>query len=654
MDTRLRGYDRVNGCDYTWIDTMLLRPYTISGFATALLQLYVVIYLFVLQADDPAQRRLNRFFAAVWLLFALFVVQISWPLTVVSENDPLKLLVRFTTNTLGIVFIASCFRFVYALLAVEGSPIAAEWKWVKRGLGFMCLLEVGFTVFRLAVMWQRGEITPRPLWWQLPLSISLWWLLITLVRAYWLESRDAGMKAGFVPLWYAIRNPLTPLGRFLRDLVLSVLVAVVMALLFITASSQFTIPTWLANQSDLTSMAAILIALFAYLRYQRNILSLELRLTSVGLAIFLAINSILGWVISSIFLRLELPGVPIPAIIGSGSNPDFILDPAYLPVVSRLHQLLLPLLWFLIIGSALFVLAFWLYYRRYEATAFRAILTGIGKLEAGDLSYRISGYWTGEAGRIANAFNAMAESLMQINAELNRYQIGLEEVIVTRTRQLAVEIEQRKERELQSAIQEERARIAREAHDSTLQSLLAVRMRLRSRRLRRAQPDVLHAELDELAQDVLQSVRELRQFIYDVATDQPQEELSLALSALVDRFRKSYPQQISLMVECEIDALPAAHQSTILRFAQEALSNAAKHSQATAVIVAISLAKQALTVRVSDNGIGIPSQPRSDGYGLQNMRDRAQIMGGVFAIYPNQPQGTIVALQLPLPADSRE
>jgi signal transduction histidine kinase len=82
---------------------------------------------------------------------------------------------------------------------------------------------------------------------------------------------------------------------------------------------------------------------------------------------------------------------------------------------------------------------------------------------------------------------------------------------------------------------------------------------------------------------------------------------------------------------------------------QEALTNVARHAQATEVRVTLVRAADALIVRVSDNGVGLPppTQGRKS-YGLLGIRERAQTLGGSARIYGPPEGGTVVEISIPL------
>jgi signal transduction histidine kinase len=88
----------------------------------------------------------------------------------------------------------------------------------------------------------------------------------------------------------------------------------------------------------------------------------------------------------------------------------------------------------------------------------------------------------------------------------------------------------------------------------------------------------------------------------------------------------------------------------IYRVAQEALQNAAKHSQATVVRLSVMRADKVIRTRISDNGlgfeVGVTAKPMS--FGLAGMRERAALLGGKLTVRSARNQGTTVILELPL------
>ena len=87
----------------------------------------------------------------------------------------------------------------------------------------------------------------------------------------------------------------------------------------------------------------------------------------------------------------------------------------------------------------------------------------------------------------------------------------------------------------------------------------------------------------------------------------------------------------------------------MFRVAQEALRNAVKHSGANAIDVSLVATVSMMTLRVSDNGAGFdPLTSPAAGLGLQTMRERVDLVGGVLAVEAVRPHGTTVRVDVPL------
>jgi signal transduction histidine kinase len=89
--------------------------------------------------------------------------------------------------------------------------------------------------------------------------------------------------------------------------------------------------------------------------------------------------------------------------------------------------------------------------------------------------------------------------------------------------------------------------------------------------------------------------------------------------------------------------------TAIYRMVQEALTNVARHAQATEVCVRLARDPDALIIRVSDDGVGLPPPvPGRKSYGVLGIRERAQTLGGSARVYSPPEGGTVVEISIPL------
>ncbi|MGB7763020.1 MAG: sensor histidine kinase [Bryobacteraceae bacterium] len=196
---------------------------------------------------------------------------------------------------------------------------------------------------------------------------------------------------------------------------------------------------------------------------------------------------------------------------------------------------------------------------------------------------------------------------------------------------------------------DERRRIGRELHDEAGQSLLSLRLQLEMME-RRADPP-MRASLQEARAVVERTVIELRRIIAALSPAVLERlGLARALRLLAGRFVGTFPAGIRVRIAGRLEDLPPSLQQVIYRVAQEALQNAAKHSQATTVKLSLMRADKVIRTRISDNGLGfqagVTAKPMS--FGLAGMRERAALLGGKVTVRSARNQGTTVILELPL------
>lgn len=200
--------------------------------------------------------------------------------------------------------------------------------------------------------------------------------------------------------------------------------------------------------------------------------------------------------------------------------------------------------------------------------------------------------------------------------------------------------------------EEERARIAREIHDQLGQALTALKMDLthleeslsRGRRDLSTQCRPMHEIIDQTIKVVQNISGELRLgHLHE-----------LGLGAAVEWQLQEFQRRTGIRCELErsgaVDDVEEGRATAAYRILQEALTNVARHSQATTVKVNVFREGNGLVVEVRDNGRGITPQQLADSrsFGLLGMHERAQALGGDVAVTRIEPHGTAVVLVLPL------
>jgi signal transduction histidine kinase len=207
-------------------------------------------------------------------------------------------------------------------------------------------------------------------------------------------------------------------------------------------------------------------------------------------------------------------------------------------------------------------------------------------------------------------------------------------------------------RELTAA--QERARLARDLHDAVSQKLFSVRAKARAAALLVARdPARATAEIDSVAALAGEAHAELRAVIDGLAPP------DLAASGLVGSVRsyavlvgRSYGVPVRVVAD-ELPALDEQRETVLYRVAQEAITNALRHSGSTDVTVRLAARPRGVVLEVRDRGSGFDPDHTSGGLGLDSMRERAASVGGTLAITSTEGNGTSVRLTVPRTPASR-
>ncbi|MER5495331.1 histidine kinase [Streptomyces sp. NPDC002490] len=222
---------------------------------------------------------------------------------------------------------------------------------------------------------------------------------------------------------------------------------------------------------------------------------------------------------------------------------------------------------------------------------------------------------------------------------------------------------------VRDAVESERARLAREMHDSVAKTLhgLALSAEALAATADRTDPQTLRHRAEEVARAARRAAAESRTLLHDLrGTTGPGTDLLVELDALVDDFRTRTGLAATLRTDPDPLRRPALADRVVHETATivaEALENAHRHARATHVTVTVTLAAETLAVSVTDDGSGLGTGPvtpdcarlaalRARGrFGLLGMAERAAALGGALRIAPAPAgaPGTTVHLTLPRP-----
>ena len=195
------------------------------------------------------------------------------------------------------------------------------------------------------------------------------------------------------------------------------------------------------------------------------------------------------------------------------------------------------------------------------------------------------------------------------------------------------------------AQEEERARVARDLHDEVNQSLTGLLLRLEA--ARSAAPPTLEPELAETKALANQAMRELLSLARQLRpTALDDLGLAAAIAGLVDRLGEG-EIEATIEVDGNFSDLSDDVQLVVYRVAQEALSNAARHSGAAHVAAELRRGPAGVELSVADDGRGFAFAESERGLGIGGMRERALLVGGELTIESRPGAGTTVRLRIP-------
>jgi signal transduction histidine kinase len=211
---------------------------------------------------------------------------------------------------------------------------------------------------------------------------------------------------------------------------------------------------------------------------------------------------------------------------------------------------------------------------------------------------------------------------------------------------IALELLKTKKGQQALALADDRGRIARDLHDHVIQQLFGAGLELNSVAGALGSAP-LASRVKDTASRLDDAIAQIRTAIFALtptagdASESIRHHLIDLVTEFVPAFASSPTLTFSGPVDLAVDALLAGD---VLAVAREALTNAARHANASAATLSLGVTDDFLVVEVSDNGTGITGTRRS---GLANLQERAEARAGTCAIETG-PTGTVVRWRVPL------
>ncbi|GAA1923458.1 ATP-binding protein [Nocardioides hwasunensis] len=239
---------------------------------------------------------------------------------------------------------------------------------------------------------------------------------------------------------------------------------------------------------------------------------------------------------------------------------------------------------------------------------------------------------------LASAFMSISLKTERRTEDLERLNSELETALAENQTLHARIVEQARH----TGVQEERARLAREIHDTTAQSLAGIVTQLEAS---------VGGERQERALALArQALAEARRSMLDLSpSDLDGADLPDAVRGVVTAWSTGHAIRAEAVVVGDPVPLHPEVEATVLRIAQESLQNVAKHAGASRVGVTLSYDGDEVVLDVRDDGVGfdVAAPTESSSFGLRGMRQRVARLAGDLTLESDPGRGTAVSARLP-------
>lgn len=210
------------------------------------------------------------------------------------------------------------------------------------------------------------------------------------------------------------------------------------------------------------------------------------------------------------------------------------------------------------------------------------------------------------------------------------------------------------ERIAELAAEGERTRIAREIHDGIAQMIYMLSLSLETAVDRVGSDGAEQRQrLRDLTALAKNALWEVRQYIFDLRPLLSGDEgLVRAVQGQVKEFQAVSELPVELTVNGELAALSMATSAALYRIVQEGLGNIFRHARESQVHITLGFVDGCLSLSIADDGVGIgDGRHDSPGYGLDNLKQRVEELGGTLAVSSSPKAGTRIDVRVPIGGD---
>jgi signal transduction histidine kinase len=213
---------------------------------------------------------------------------------------------------------------------------------------------------------------------------------------------------------------------------------------------------------------------------------------------------------------------------------------------------------------------------------------------------------------------------------------------------LAIQLTYLAEEAKQSAIFEERNRLAGEIHDTLAQTFTGITVQLElANYLIQSHSTEVNAILDRIGNLAQTGLKEARRSVWSVYPDsEDYADLAQKLSECVEHLTQGTPLYTQVRIQGEPYPLSCFIGKNLLRIGQEAITNTLKHAQATEIRIELTYSPDYISLCVQDNGCGFHPKAQTEGFGLISISERTDRIGGDLRITTQPDRGTEIFVQV--------
>lgn len=305
-----------------------------------------------------------------------------------------------------------------------------------------------------------------------------------------------------------------------------------------------------------------------------------------------------------------------------------------------------PLIFYLIFFSVFLTIIMLAYMKSFERKKLKKVEEGLKMMSKGHYS--------------ASIFLDMysLDTPLQVNKEIDRQFINLHEKLM-RMAEEAISASQRSTQMSNETkieiLEQERHRIARELHDSVSQQLFAASMMLSAVNQQSDELDEkFKTQLDLIEKIINDSQTEMRALLLHL---RPVKLDGKTLKQGIEQLLKELCTKISTDIRFEIEnvRLPDGIEDHLFRIVQELLSNVLRHAKAEELEVYLKKVHETVQLRMIDDGVGFDMNSKKSGsYGLENIRERINGIGGNVKIISFPNKGTSIEISIPIIAGGKK